>query len=82
MKYLGRKYAIIPTANVTDIVVSHVLELNQEAMRTTVAGESKTLLRWDGNTPDLFADLPTYSHSEIIQILNNDKGNWWAEINI
>ena len=63
-------YIIKNTSDVTDEMLSLSLS-NRQSLDGT-----KTILKWNGDTPSCFEGMTTYSHSEILEILNNSE---WVE---
>ena len=59
----NRKYVIINVSDVTDEMLLSSLE--GKILRKTLDG-TKTILKWDGDTPSCFDGMTTYSHSEIL----------------
>lgn len=74
-----RKYAIIDTASLLTRTANESIDGSVEALRKTVRNTEKSLLRWDGATPYGAASLTTYTHEEILGILNDPSGDWWVD---
>ena len=49
--------------------IDHALE-SREGLRLSVDG-TKTILKWDGETPEPFAGMTTYTHAEILEELSS-----------
>jgi len=68
MSYVNRKWAIITLADYTDEqlqdLVTKAIQTSVSTLRKSVDG-TKAILKWDGNTPEGFESMTTYSHSEI-----------------
>ena len=47
--------------------IDHALE-SRDGLRLSVDG-TKTILKWDGKTPEVFAGMTTYTHAEILEEL-------------
>ena len=45
--------------------VNNAIQTSKETLRKTLDG-TKAILKWDGNTPEVFDGMTTYSHSEIL----------------
>ena len=45
--------------------VSNAIQTSKETLRKNVAGD-KAILKWDGDTPEVFDGMTTYNHSEIL----------------
>tara|TARA_R100000808_G_C2126143_1_gene136381 strand:+ start:963 stop:1178 length:216 start_codon:yes stop_codon:yes gene_type:complete len=71
MDWSLRTYLIINTSDITN-------EMNRACKpgRLSIDG-TKTLLKWDGDTPSCFDGLTTYTHSEILTELA--KSEWTGE---
>ena len=74
-----RKYAIIDTADVLTRTANESVDGSVDALRKTVRNTDKCLLRWDGPTPYGASSLTTYTHEEILSILNDQSGDWWVD---
>jgi len=74
-----REYLIIPTTEVSKVDFTQVCETSAETLRKSV-DETKTFIKWDGETPTFVADLVgaegPYTHTEILEILNGAE--WTA----
>ena len=66
----NRKYVIVNVSDVTDEMLSNSLE--KKILRKSIDG-SKTVLKWEGNTPSCFDGITTYTHSEIFAELSTDE---------
>ena len=76
MTYENRKWIIV---NVSDITSEMIGNSNQTSMNTLkkTLDNSKSILKWDGNTPSCFDGLTTYTHSEILTELAKSD---WSEV--
>ena len=75
-----RKYAIIDTASLLTRTANESIDGSVEALRKTVRNTEKSLLRWDGSTPYGASSLTTYTHEEILAILDDPNGDWWVDV--
>jgi len=75
MGYENRKYVIIESSEVSSINFSEVMETSANTLRYSV-DETKTLVKFTGDTPSFLDGKTQYAHSEILNILN---GSEWAE---
>jgi len=70
-----RNYVIIDASEVPSVDFSQVLETSADTLRYNVAGD-KTFVKYEGETPSFLVGKPSFSHSEILEILSNE--NWTA----
>ena len=45
--------------------VDNAIQTSKDTLRKTLDG-TKAILKWDGDTPEVFDGMTTYSHSEIL----------------
>lgn len=80
MSYVNRKWAIITLADYTDEqledLVVKAIQTSVSTLRKSVDG-TKAILKWDGNTPEGFEGITTYTHSEIRTTLSTSE--WTLE---
>ena len=76
MDYSNRKWIIINVSDVTDEMISNAIQTSMDTLRKTTDG-TKTILKWNGDTPSCFDGLTTYTHSEIKTELA--KSEWTGE---
>ena len=76
---MSRTYAIIDTASITDAMAAATVDGSSASMRKTVRNTDRSLLRWDGNTPPGAEALTTYTHAEVIALMNDESGDWWVD---
>ena len=67
-----RKYVILNEDEVDDINFGEVMETSADTLRFSVDGD-KTFVKFEGNTPDFLAGKTTYTHSEILAILQTEE---------
>jgi len=53
--------------------VSNAIQTSKDTLRKNLAG-NKAILKWDGDTPEVFDGMTTYNHSEILTELA--KSDW------
>lgn len=75
-----RKYAIIDTSDLLTRTANESVDGSVDALRKTVRNTEKSLLRWDGSTPYGASSLTTYTHEEILAILDDPNGDWWVDV--
>ena len=75
MDYSNRDWIIINVSDITDEMIEKSNQTSMDTLRKSLDG-SKAILKWDGDTPSCFDGMTTYSHLEILEILN---GSEWTE---
>jgi len=76
MNFENRRWVIVNYSDVTDEMLSSALERSRSALRHTITGTDKVILKWDGDTPSVFDGMTTYTHSEILTELAKSA---WTE---
>ena len=74
MTYENRKYVIIESSEVSSVDFSEVMETSADTLRYSV-DETKTLVKFTGDTPSFLDGKTHYTHSEILNIL---RGPEWT----
>ena len=81
MSYENRKWVIITLASYTteqlENLCANAIQTSVSTLRKTLDG-TKAILKWDGDTPEVFDGMTTYSHSEILTELA--KSTWTRPI--
>ena len=72
---MEKKYVIIEKNHVESIDFQHVLETSKATLRYNLDG-TKTIVKFIGEVPDFLEGDEIYSHSEIIEIINNPDNGW------
>lgn len=67
-----RAYVILNADEIDDINFGEVMETSADTLRFSVDGD-KTFVKFEGNTPDFLAGKTTYTHSEILAILQTEE---------
>ena len=75
MAYENRKYVIINASEVGTVDFSQVLETSADTLRYSI-DDSKTFVKFDGDTPSFLDGKTQYNHSQIRTILD---GTDWSE---
>ena len=79
MNYSNRKWVIITLADYTsdqlEDLVANAIQTSVSTLRKSV-DNTKAILKWDGDTPEVFDGITTYSHCEILTTLAT---NVWTE---
>ena len=65
--------------NVDTIDFSQVYQTSVDTLRLSVNSD-KTVLKFEGETPDFLVGLSQYNHSEILEIMRTDE--WSKELEI
>ena len=68
------KYVIFEIANLDTVNFNEVLENNADTLRLSIDG-TKTVLKFNGNTPDFLVGLQQYNHQEILAIMQTPEWN-------
>lgn len=74
---MPRNYVILTAAEAADINYDQVCESYEDNLRWN-NDNTKTFVKWESGdpTPDICIDKPILSHSEIINILRSNDGEW------
>ena len=73
---MARKYVIINTEDVIDF--DQVEETSVETLRWN-KDNTKTFVKYEGYKPKFLYGKTAYSHSQILEILNDVDGEWYIE---
>ena len=73
------KYVILNMENVDPIDFSQVYQTSVDTLRLSVNND-KTVLKFEGETPDFLVGLSQYNHSEILERMRTDE--WSKELEI
>jgi hypothetical protein len=73
---MAEKYVIINTSEVSSIDFSQVIETSADTLRYSL-DDSQTFVKFDGNTPNFLNGKTSYTHSEMITVL--DGTDWTPE---
>ena len=77
MAYENRKYVIINASEVGSVDFSQVNETSASTLRYS-NDDSQTFVKFDGDTPSFLDGKTSYTHSQILTILNGE--DWSEEI--
>ena len=69
-------YVIINASEVSSMDFSQLSTASQDTMRYNVA-EDKAIVKFTGNTPSFLSGKTVYTHTEILNIVNNTAGEWY-----
>jgi len=78
-KDMEKKYVIINKNMVEAIDFKQVIETSKSTLRYSLDG-SQTIVKFIGKIPSFLEGETIYSHSEIIEIINNPD-NGWIDLN-
>tara|TARA_R100001594_G_scaffold25544_3_gene49950 strand:+ start:440 stop:682 length:243 start_codon:yes stop_codon:yes gene_type:complete len=74
----NRRWVIVNKSKLDDVDFSKVLQESKSTCRLTVDG-TKALLKYEGSQPSELAGETEYTHSQILDILNNTSKDDWNE---
>ena len=72
---MEKKYVIIEKSYVDSVDFKKVIETSEATLRYNLDG-TKTIIKFIGDVPDFLSGDKIYSHSEIIEIINNPDNGW------
>mgnify|MGYP000175733699 CR=1 FL=1 len=75
---MARKYVIINSSDVSSVDFSQVQETSINTLRWNI-DETKTVVKFEGDTPNFLTGKTQYNHEEILAILNDVNGEWFIE---
>ena len=78
MAYENRKYVIINASEVSEIDFNKVLEHSAPMLRYN-KDNTKTLVKFEGDTPSFLNGKTQYTNAQILAILNDEEGEWYIE---
>ena len=78
MAYENRKYVIIDANEVSGIDFNEVLAHSAPMLRYN-KDNTKTFVKFEGNTPSFLNGKTQYTHAQILTILNDEEGEWYTE---
>ena len=78
MAYNNYKYVIINTSEVANIDFSKVIETSNDTLRYN-NDNSKTFIKFEGETPSFLEGKTQYTHKEILNYLHDENNGWVTE---
>ena len=82
MDYPNKKFVIISSDEVSSVDFSLVLETSTDTLRYN-NDNTKTFVKFDQDTTPSFLDGKTkYGYEEFLEILNDENGEWYEDIDI
>ena len=76
--YNNRRWVIVNKSKLDSIDFSKVMQSSKETCRYSIDG-SQALLKYEGAQPSELAGETEYTHSQILDILNNTSKDDWNE---
>ena len=73
---MAEKYVIINASEVSSVDFSQVIETSADTLRYSL-DNSKTFVKFDGDTPSFLSGKTQYNHSQMCTIL--DGVDWYEE---
>jgi len=73
-----KKYVIITSDDISSVDFSKVQETSVDTLRWD-KDNTKTFVKFTGDTPSFLNGKTQYTYSEILTILNNINGEWYIE---
>ena len=75
---MARKYVIITSEDVSSVDFTKVEETSVNTLRWNI-DNTKTFVKFTGNTPSFLTGKTQYTNDEILAILNDVNGEWYIE---
>lgn len=75
---MAKKYVIITNTDVSSVDFTKVQETSSDTLRWN-KDSTKTFVKFEGDTPSFLTGKTTYTHAEILAILNDVDGEWYIE---
>ncbi len=75
---MARKYVIITSDDVSSVDFSKVQETSADTLRWN-KDNTKTFVKFTGNTPSFLNGKTAYTYEQILNILNDVDGEWYIE---
>jgi hypothetical protein len=73
-----KKYVIITSEDISSVDFSKVQETSTDTLRWN-KNNTKTFVKFTGDTPSFLNGKTQYTYSEILTILNDINGEWYIE---
>ena len=75
---MAKKYVIIDSEYVSSVDFTKVQETSADTLRWN-KDNTKTFVKFEGDTPGFLTGKTQYTYSEILTILNDVNGEWYIE---
>ena len=72
------KYVKITSGEVSSVNFSEVKETSASTLRYN-NDNTKTFVKFEGNTPSFLNGKTQYTNTQILAILNDEEGEWYTE---
>ena len=72
---MSRTYVIVDSSELGSVNFDQVLETSADTLRYNLPG-TQAVLKFTGDTPSFLEGKTQYSHSEIVQVLQDEE---WSE---
>ena len=72
------RYIIVPFSDVTDQMALDSVEGSKDYLRHSLSGEDRCILKYYvGSKPSSMTGIDSYTHSQILAILEDESGDWF-----
>lgn len=75
---MAKKYVIITSDDISSVDFTKVQETSADTLRWN-KDNTKTFVKFEGDTPSFLTGKTQYTYSEILIILNDVNGEWYIE---
>jgi len=75
---MAKKYVIITSDDISSVDFTKVQETSADTLRWN-KDNTKTFVKFEGDTPSFLTGKTQYTYSEILTILNDVNGEWYIE---
>ena len=75
---MAKKYVIITSDDASSVDFTKVQETSADTLRWN-KDNTKTFVKFEGDTPSFLTGKTQYTYSEILAILNDVNGEWYIE---
>ena len=69
---MNKKYIILPSDKISDIDFNKICETSVNTIRYKL-DNSECIVKFQGDTPEFLDGYSQYTHSEILEIINNQE---------
>ena len=75
---MARQYVIITSEDISSVDFNEVQETSADTLRWN-KDNTKTFVKFTGNTPSFLTGKTQYTNDEILAILDDVNGEWYIE---